>query len=52
MIREEKIGECMYLILDGTVEVFIQGDSSGRKITIATLRTGGLFGEQSLRPSK
>jgi CRP-like cAMP-binding protein len=49
IIREEEIGDCMYVILDGTVEVSISG-SSGREISIATLRKGDFFGEQSLLP--
>ncbi len=50
IIREEEIGECMYVILEGTVEVSIRGGSGGREITIATLRPGDFFGEQSLLP--
>lgn len=49
IIREEEIGECMYVVLDGTVEVSIRGGSN-REITIATLRRGDFFGEQSLLP--
>ncbi len=50
IIREEEIGDCMYVILDGTVEVSIRGGTSGREITIATLRKGDFFGEQALLP--
>lgn len=50
IIREEEIGNCMYVILDGTVEVSIKGGGGGREITIATLREGDFFGEQSLLP--
>ncbi len=50
IIREEEIGDCMYVIIDGTVEVSIRGGSGGREITIATLRKGDFFGEQSLLP--
>jgi CRP-like cAMP-binding protein len=50
IIREEEIGNCMYVILEGTVEVSIRGGSSGREISIATLREGDFFGEQSLLP--
>ncbi|MFQ5659524.1 MAG: cyclic nucleotide-binding domain-containing protein [Gammaproteobacteria bacterium] len=49
IIRESEIGECMYVIIEGTVEVSIRGaDALGREITIATLRAGDFFGEQSL----
>lgn len=50
IIREEEIGGCMYVILDGTVEVSIRGGAAGREISIATLREGDFFGEQSLLP--
>ncbi len=50
IIREEEIGDCMYVILEGTVEVSIRSGMGGREITIATLREGDFFGEQSLLP--
>ena len=50
IIREEEIGDCMYVILEGTVEVSIKGSTGGREISIATLRAGDFFGEQSLLP--
>jgi CRP-like cAMP-binding protein len=50
IIREQEIGDCMYVILEGTVEVSIKGGGGGREITIATLREGDFFGEQSLLP--
>ncbi len=48
IIRESDIGNCMYVILEGTAEVSLRGDSSGRDITITTLRAGDFFGEQAL----
>jgi CRP-like cAMP-binding protein len=51
IIREAEIGDCMYVILEGTVEVSIKGGGGGREITIATLREGDFFGEQSLLPN-
>ena len=50
IVRESEIGECMYIILDGAVEVLIRAESSGRDIAIATLRAGDFFGERSLLP--
>ncbi len=50
IIREAEIGDCMYVILEGTVEVSIKGGGGSREITIATLREGDFFGEQSLLP--
>lgn len=50
IIREAEIGDCMYIILDGAVEVMIRAESSGRDIAIATLRAGDFFGERSLLP--
>lgn len=46
IIKESEIGECMYIVLDGAVEVLMRG--LGREITIATLRPGDFFGEQAL----
>ena len=50
IIRESEIGDCMYIILDGAVEVLIRAESSNREIAIATLRAGDFFGERSLMP--
>lgn len=46
IIKESEIGECMYVVLDGSVEVLMRG--LGRDISIATLRAGDFFGEQAL----
>ncbi|MBM2830374.1 MAG: protein,cyclic nucleotide-binding protein,cache protein [Gammaproteobacteria bacterium] len=50
IIREAEIGDCMYIILEGTAEVSIRGGSGNREISIATLRAGDFFGEQSILP--
>jgi CRP-like cAMP-binding protein len=47
IIKEAEIGDCMYVILDGVVEVLMRG-GMGREITVATLRAGDFFGEQAL----
>jgi len=50
IIRESEVGDCMYIILDGYLEVSIRSGSSDREVGIATLRPGDFFGEQSLLP--
>ena len=50
IIREAEIGDCMYVILTGAVEVLIRAEASSRDISIATLRPGDFFGERSLMP--
>lgn len=50
IVRESEIGNCMYIILEGAVEVSIRAESSNREIVIATLRAGDFFGERSLMP--
>ena len=50
IVRESEIGDCMYIVLDGMVEVLIRAESSSRDIAIANLRPGDFFGERSLMP--
>jgi CRP-like cAMP-binding protein len=50
IVREAEVGDSMYIILDGYVEVCIRSGSSDREVGIATLRPGDFFGEQSLLP--
>ena len=50
VVREAEVGDCMYIILDGYLEVSIRSSSSDREVGIATLRPGDFFGEQSLLP--
>jgi CRP-like cAMP-binding protein len=49
IIDEGEIGDCMYIILEGAVDVRIKA-VGGREITIATLKAGEFFGEQALLP--
>lgn len=49
IIEEDEFGDCMYIILEGAVDVRIKA-VGGREITIATLKTGEFFGEQALLP--
>lgn len=46
IIKESEIGDCMYVILDGSVEVLIRGTS--QDISLAILRAGDFFGESAL----
>lgn len=50
VVREAEVGNCMYVILDGYLEVSIRSSSSDREVGIATLHPGDFFGEQSLLP--
>ncbi|MEX0950949.1 MAG: cyclic nucleotide-binding domain-containing protein [Gammaproteobacteria bacterium] len=50
IVRESELGECMYVITEGTVEVTIRSESGGREVTINTLHAGDFFGEQALLP--
>jgi len=49
IIREGEVADCMYVIVDGMVDVRIRA-VAGREITIATLKAGEFFGEQALLP--
>lgn len=49
IIREDEIGDCMYIILIGLVDVRMR-TVGGRDITIATLKPNEFFGEQALLP--
>ena len=49
IIRESEVGTCMYVVLDGTVEVYVRAvGGMGREVSIATLKKGDFFGDQSL----
>ena len=50
IVRESEIGNCMYVLLSGSVEVSIRSGAGGREITIATLVEGDFFGDVSLLP--
>lgn len=49
IIEEDEFGDCMFIILEGAVDVRIRA-VGGREITIATLKAGEFFGEQALLP--
>ena len=50
IVRESEVGDAMFIILDGYVEVTIRSSSSDREVGIATLKPGDFFGDQSLLP--
>ncbi len=52
IIKESTTGDCMYIILEGVVEVLISGggETGRREMAIATLKAGDFFGEKSLLP--
>jgi CRP-like cAMP-binding protein len=49
IVEENAVADCMYIILEGSVDVRITA-VGGREITIATLKSGEFFGEQALLP--
>ena len=50
IVRESEIATCMYVIIEGTAEVFLRLEGGDRQLTVATLRTGDFFGEQAILP--
>jgi len=49
VIKESERGDCMYAILDGSVEIFTL-DGAGKICVLAELQRGNYFGEQALLP--
>lgn len=49
LLREGEPGDCLYIIVTGSVEVFIL-DEMGKPVTLATLHEGNYVGEQALLP--
>lgn len=46
IFHQSEIGECMYIILEGSVDVYLIGDlDNKREVSIATLYAGEYFGE-------
>jgi len=55
IINESEIGECMYIILEGSVEVYIKGGIGKGDVYVTTLHAGEYFGENvvlSVEPVK
>jgi cGMP-dependent protein kinase len=49
VIKESEKGNCLFVVLDGSVEIFTM-DDSGEMVVLARHKKGGYFGEQSLLP--
>lgn len=43
-----EIGDCLYIISEGEVEVYIETGKKSEKVTLSTLEKGDYFGEMSL----
>ena len=50
IIEEAEIGNCMYVVLEGTAEVTVHHEERDIDVTVNTLRGGDFFGEQALLP--
>lgn len=50
IVRESEDADCMYIILEGRLEIVVRGAPPVREIAIATLKPGDFFGEQALLP--
>lgn len=49
IVREAEDGDFMYVVLDGSVEVFVM-DDDGKIVVLSELSRGHYFGEQALLP--
>ncbi|MGH8246241.1 MAG: cyclic nucleotide-binding domain-containing protein [Gammaproteobacteria bacterium] len=49
VIKESEKGDCMFVVLDGVVEIFAL-DEQGKIAILATVDKGSYFGEQALMP--
>lgn len=41
-------GNCLYLLLKGTVSIYLTSDFDGREISLCVLKSGDVFGEMAL----
>jgi CRP/FNR family cyclic AMP-dependent transcriptional regulator len=46
IVRQGEVGDCMYVIQEGQVEVMVEKD--GRETRLAVLEAGDFFGEMSI----
>ena len=49
VLKESERAEAMYIVLDGTVEIFTM-DDNGKIVLLSSLTRGNYFGEQALLP--
>jgi CRP-like cAMP-binding protein len=52
IFHSTEIGECMYIILEGRVEVYLRGGIDVREINVANLHAGEYFGENVMISEK
>jgi len=52
IIQESEIGECMYIILEGSVEVYLRGELGKTDSIVANLHAGEYFGENVMVSEK
>ena len=52
IIQQGEIGEEMFILLQGNVEVVINSEFVGHEVKIADLNTGDIFGEMSMIEDK
>ncbi len=52
IFHSTEIGECMYIILEGRVEVYLRGGIDVREINVANLHAGEYFGENVVLSEK
>lgn len=50
ILRQFEIGDCMYVVLEGLLEVSVQGGAQVSSMIITKLGVGDFFGEQALLP--
>ncbi len=48
LFRENTLGDALYIIIDGEIEITKRGKRGGEKTTLALRRSGDIFGEMAL----
>lgn len=52
IFHESEIGECMYIILEGSVDVYLKSEVDYRDVSVATIHIGEYFGENVVLSEK